>query len=407
MDSYYGLLYKLPKSNQDIFKGDPDMDFSSIVEYPKFSLGFHHFIHQNKDKMNITNEYKNKKKVYLVMNKFEPEIDDYDDNIKNKINGIIKKEVIGRSFYKIWEILSLMNLHNNKSVTTYHLMDNGTTNQAITCFRSNYGFESKNDTHIIVPFTVPYFDKHATNKTQFKRQQKLSRHKRILSRSKTDTYKLYDNNLIKKKGDIIFASSGYNWPNKNIQEQSIHKILLAEIIFALKHQEKGGHFVCRIYETFTETTIKILYTLINSYEQVFIIKPCMSRNYNSEKYLICKNFIGTSDDNIQTLEMIFDTLMSDEYNNKFIVKFFPDFDINDTIKNTFIKINSDISNNQLININEIIDFLNKQNYRGDTYNDRRNLQIKMSNYWVNLFLPNRESFDDKNKQLTNIINNLK
>jgi hypothetical protein len=45
-----------------------------------------------------------------------------------------------------------------------------------------------------------------------------------------------------------------------------------------------------MFETFTHLSIKIILILINLYDECHIYKPLMSRESNSEKYLICKNF---------------------------------------------------------------------------------------------------------------------
>lgn len=212
---------------------------------------------------------------------------------------------------------------------------------------------------------------------------------------------LFDEKEIKEitqKVDLIMAYSGYNWENKNVQEQEFHRLLLGEIIMAFKIQKKGGNFICKIYESFTKTTLKLVEVLLSVYDEIYVYKPFISRAYNSEKFLICKNFLGVDNKQIEKLELLLDALLDGTNKTKNIANIFPKFKLSDEIKNTFIKINTNISNNQLININEIIDFLNKQNYRGDTYNERRDMQIKSSEFWISRFLLNEKSLDtERNK----------
>ena len=66
---------------EDPFKNNIDVITAPTPEYPKFSLGFHHFIHQSKGKLVELEQFKGKKKVYLVFNKFERYIDDTDEDL--------------------------------------------------------------------------------------------------------------------------------------------------------------------------------------------------------------------------------------------------------------------------------------------------------------------------------------
>lgn len=416
MSKYSTLIYKLPKLSNNILDSNTDLELSNSIEYPKFTLGFHHYIHQNKDKINIFNEYKDKKKVYLVINKFEKLIDDYEKSIDLealKYFGI-KSDIgiLGRSFYKFWEILMSFNLINkDKPITTAHIADRGTSVQAISCYRNMFSRSNKDDKYYSIPITnqeiagnilpidskiVDYYKKEkSSNFVQ-------NRAKREQSRSGNGG-ELFDEKIIKDKIDLIFAYSGYNWTNKNVQEQQAHRLLLGEIIIALKIQAKGGNFVCKIYESFTKTTLKLISVLLSVYENVHVIKPYMSRSYNSEKFLVCMNYSGNSK-GVDKLETLLDTLINEK--NKHIVNIFPGFKLDDDIKNSFIKINTEISNNQLININEIMDFLNKQNYRGDVYHDKRNQQISASEYWISRFFVDKQNIDDNKNKIINDNNDI-
>lgn len=56
-------------------------------------------------------------------------------------------------------------------------------------------------------------------------------------------------------------------------------------------QKKGGHFVLKIFDIFSKLTVDLLYLLSSIYAEVYITKPYTSRLANSEKYIICKNFL--------------------------------------------------------------------------------------------------------------------
>src|SRR5690606_27128980 len=63
---------------------------------------------------------------------------------------------------------------------------------------------------------------------------------------------------------------GINFNNK---EQLHVKLILSEIYTAIKLQKNGGHFILKIFDFFTETSIQLLYLLTMCYENVYYCKP--------------------------------------------------------------------------------------------------------------------------------------
>jgi 23S rRNA U2552 (ribose-2'-O)-methylase RlmE/FtsJ len=55
-------------------------------------------------------------------------------------------------------------------------------------------------------------------------------------------------------------------------------------------QKKGGHFVLKVFDTFSSSMIELMYLLTYLYEEVSITKPLTSRPANSEKYILCTKF---------------------------------------------------------------------------------------------------------------------
>ena len=80
----------------------------------------------------------------------------------------------------------------------------------------------------------------------------------------------------------------------NNQEIHIADLLMGQIFYALVMQKKGGSFVLKIFDSFMEHTLDLLYILSSFYETVYIVKPYTSRYANSEKYVVCKNFLYSS-----------------------------------------------------------------------------------------------------------------
>ena len=95
--------------------------------------------------------------------------------------------------------------------------------------------------------------------------------------------------------DFITADGGFDF-SKDFAGQEIHmlSLLYGQVVYALTLQKKGGCFVLKVFDCFMEATLDILFLLTGMYEQVYICKPCTSRLANSEKYIVCKNFLFSS-----------------------------------------------------------------------------------------------------------------
>ena len=110
--------------------------------------------------------------------------------------------------------------------------------------------------------------------------------------------------------EFITADGGFDFScDFNNQESMVSRLLAAEMGFALALQKPGGHFILKVFDTFTKPTIDILYMLCNLYKEVFVSKPCTSRHANSERYIVCKHFrLKTSDALLPHLRAMFKQL---------------------------------------------------------------------------------------------------
>lgn len=92
--------------------------------------------------------------------------------------------------------------------------------------------------------------------------------------------------------EIITGDGGFDFSvDFNNQEHSIGKLLYAQVIYAIVMQKKGGSFILKMFDSFMAHTLDILALLSSFYEKVSITKPQTSRYANSEKYIVCKNFL--------------------------------------------------------------------------------------------------------------------
>jgi len=98
-------------------------------------------------------------------------------------------------------------------------------------------------------------------------------------------------NLHQNSCDLITADGGFDFScDFNNQETMVLRLLIAEMGFALALQQQGGHFILKMFDTFTKPTIDVIYVLCNFYREVYVSKPCTSRYANSERYIVCKHF---------------------------------------------------------------------------------------------------------------------
>jgi len=425
------IVIKLPEIKDNIFDHDEEPVFSTNIDYPKFSLGFHHYIHQSKDKMKeILNDFKSKKKVYLVMNKYEPIIDDYDKAIGNVADTYFslksKPKILNNAFYKLWEMLMTFDLiPNNDKIVTAHLAEgSGAFIQATIMYRDMFAKNVNGDKYYaltlhpddikghIEPLDEAFIKHYKSEKpSRFVQHRTFSRKMARGNKNKdngdlTDpkTIKLFTDDLGDTKADFITADGGFNWTNESTQEQDAFKLIISQICVALKIQKKGGNFVCKIYESFSLITSKLICILLACYTNVHITKPFTSRKGNSEKYLVCIGFKGINDKYLDKLENVLK--QSYKNKNKNIVNIFPKFDAPKYLLTTLTYINDVIANRQYISINEIVDFVNKQNYRGDEYHDRKEMQIKSSEFWIDRYFVDKSKLQDSKKVLTDELNKI-
>ena len=91
--------------------------------------------------------------------------------------------------------------------------------------------------------------------------------------------------------------------NKNTLEMDMFPEIYEKIIECIKLK---CNIICKLYETFTFDSIKLITKLTKSYKNVYICKPSSSKLYNPEKFIICYDFLkeGNSIVNIDIFNQI-------------------------------------------------------------------------------------------------------
>ena len=427
------------KSGKTIFDSKDEINLTTNIDYPRCSLGFNHFIHAIKKDTEILKQFENKKKVYLVMNPFERYIDASTKSIgdESKTYFELNKEkipdILSRGFYKLWEILFMFDLidETKENFVSAHLAEGpGSFIQATMFYRDMFTKKglSKNDKFYAITLHpedtkghVPELEKkfiefYSNEKprrffqhvTYDKKQSGGSLHRdngNLLDPKTLKNFYGGAESTVKEKVDLITADGGFEWVNENIQEQEYFKLLFSQIVFAINMQKKGGSFVCKFFETFTTTSLKFISILNALYDKVFFVKPLTSRPSNSEKYAVCKGFsYSESDAKLKNIVKTMNQMHSQIYENKKLNIFdiFPSYQFPKEFVSRMIIMNTELLNTQFKSISEIITFINSQNYYGDTYQDKRTVQLEASEYWTKLFFMSNGEYKENKKKINDI-----
>ncbi|VVU95186.1 FtsJ-like methyltransferase [seawater metagenome] len=426
---YTPLIFEVPKEKEDILKAKSDVQKNSFLPMPKFSLGFHSFIHQTKDKMSILDKIKKKKNFYYVVNKFEHIILNYEDDL-NKLTKIyfnIQEEtpnILSRAFYKLWEILFLFDIADSDKSITYAALAEGPGSflQATMYFREKFfNKASKNDKYFgvsihseekgvkdIAEQFIGFHNKENpgkvnVHKTFGKKESSKSKTKDNGDLTEFKTISLFKKDIKKTKkwADIVTADGGFEWNDENFQEQEAYPLIFGEIVAALNVQAKNGSFVLKLFESFTDITLKMIYITSSFYESSYIYKPFTSRPSNSEKYLVCMGFKYDQDKDKKILKEKLDKLeeILGEFKGKtYMTDIFSEFTLPSNYLDFFTKVDTTISNIQQIEINRIVDYIKGNNYYGEKYHNYRDEQIKATKFWTETFYPINKSLYEKNKK---------
>ena len=377
---YIKSIYQLPKNDKAILSYESNAKFSIYPNDSLFKYGFYYYINQTKNKMSIleTPEFKDKN-LHYVVNEFEPRIQEYvynkniDQNNKIDIyNASLKyfdikdeSDMKYIDFYAYWEMLMILNIISDKT---------SPLNILNLCNKENLGAK------MAIKF---YLDKFTNTKN-------ANKFDIISLEDIIDNKNIFDIDKIKKllnnktSYNIITADIELKWHNLNNQEQESYILLLIDIYFAMNQLNKGGCFILKIYDSFTDLTIKIISILNDVFENVFIIKPFVSRPSNSEKFLVCMNYLAVDKNKLNKL---LDIITKANNNGKYLVDIFPDYIIPESLELLNIITSVKFSNNQHKYINTMVNYLNSYNFYGDIYNELLDKQKKANNYWISTFYP--------------------
>jgi len=293
----YMTFYLLPRLHQDLHK-HIFLEFSDFVN-PSISNSLADYLYTIKE--NITS----REKQWDTYKKYTNPCEYIHSIIPYKKRSVSKYTPLSRSFFKMVEITKLFDMLNeNYPIRSFHLAEGpGGFIEAIArkrkCIQDQY-----------IGITLLY-DKNDSNIPTWKKSQTiLKEYPNIFienGQDGTGNILSFENfkycvEKYERSMDYITGDGGFDFSvDFNKQEVSINKLLFAQIAYTLCIQKKGGAFILKIFDSFMQHTIDYIAILSCFYKKVYLTKPQTSRYANSEKYLICMDFIPPITDSLKNI----------------------------------------------------------------------------------------------------------
>ena len=234
--------------------------------------------------------------------------------------SVCKLKPLSRSFYKLIEILNIFNIDfGSDPIKSFHLAEGpGGFVEALITYRENDNIKNTKDIY----YGMTLINDNDENVPGWKKSKYfLNKHpniKIITGKDKTGNLLNVDNlwycyNNFKNSIDFITGDGGFDFSiNFNEQERLSVNLIFAQIVYAIAMQKKGGKFIIKIFDIFTQITIDLLYILSSLYEKCYIVKPHTSRSANAEKYVVCNNFkLDNTYELIKKFSQFFSNLQED------------------------------------------------------------------------------------------------
>lgn len=307
-----------------------------------------------------------------------------------KHKSISKYKPLSRSYFKMIEILNLLKININddadSAISSFHLAEGpGGFIEALLHTRNN-----KNDRYI----GMTIINDNDSNVPGWKKSNNfLLKHKNVFIEKAADgtgnllnienfkyCYSKYANSM-----EIITADGGFDFSHDfNKQEINITNLLFSQIAYAIVMQKSGGTFILKIFDSFMQHTVDLLYLLSSFYQKVYIIKPNTSRYANSERYIVCKGFIfnNTSDYFFNLLLPPFMDIMNNP-DNKYVHRFL-NIDVSLFFSIKLHEYNAIFGQQQLENIYNTFSIINNKSKYEKYANNMKNNIVKCM-HWCNKF----------------------
>lgn len=312
-------------------------------------------------------------KMKKIGNPFELIYTSY--NKKRKNDSISLYSPISRSYFKLWEIFYNFDLFNNKNknINFVHLAEGpGGFMEASINYSNLRNFTNCSYWGITLKPNDEYVPDWNKLKKIFKKENNCNI-------EYGDLYVYNDvTNFIKKtdKCHIVTADGGFDYSSDfNGQELNSSKIIYSEIAVALNVLNKEGNFIIKFFDLFSLNSIQFLALLNQSFEKVYVFKPETSRPANSEKYIVCINFLDNlSSEFKNSLLTCIKNWSKDNENDSYSI--FKNYKINNQITYDLIDLNDEYLKFQIKSIDYIISIIKNKLSKNDYHNTLKDQVFK-------------------------------
>jgi 23S rRNA U2552 (ribose-2'-O)-methylase RlmE/FtsJ len=257
--------------------------------------------------LNSINFYNNFNNLNAIKSKIDAIGDKDWDYFKKKSNpfecvttngGLANYNPISRAYFKMMEIVSLFKdrfTTFSEPFTTLHLAEG--PGGFMECINNVLADMNIKD-YKMYGMTLMKDEKCVPSWKKTSYFLDYNKHISVLS-GKDGTGDLYnlDNiydimNHMPEKASIITGDGGFDFSTDfNQQENMSFPLLYCQSLAALLTQKKGGIFILKFFDTYQTKTLQLLYLLHKCYGSIHFVKPYTSRPANSEKYLVCVDFL--------------------------------------------------------------------------------------------------------------------
>ena len=209
-------------------------------------------------------------------------------------HSVCKMKPLSRAFFKMIEITRTIGLVEGiySPIKSFHLAEGpGGFIEALSFVRENdldnyYGMTLVDDYNNSIPGwkkSKTFLDK---TKNVFIETGKTKTGDLMSPTNLRDIYDKHNRSCM-----IVTGDGGFDFSSDFENQEAISSnLILCQIAFAIACQAKGGSFVLKMFDTFTSSSVDMLYLMSVIYDEVTICKLQSSRTANSEKYIVCKGF---------------------------------------------------------------------------------------------------------------------
>ena len=398
------MQFQLPRNSPSLYKY---LHYSSYegdnFPHAYVSCSLSHYLNDIKKRID------SREMSWDVYKKFTNSYEYIHTVVPGKKKSVAKLKPLSRSYFKMIELMHFFQLlqnHDKRPMKSFHLAEGpGGFIEALAHVRGN-----KEDSYIGMSILDDANDPNIPGWR--KSRQFLDEHRNVfieIGKDKTGDILSEENfhYVHERYGgtmDLITGDGGFDFSiDFNNQEHNIGKLLFGQISYAAVMQKRGGHFVLKIFDSFMAHTIDLLALLSSLYEKVYVTKPQTSRVANSEKYIVCKNFIGPPHQEMfRSLLPSFQLMLSQKDSHVFR---FLNIPISLLFMTKVEEYNSIFGQQQVENIHYTLSLIDNKHNRDDKLNSLLRQNVKKCTDWcvkhnvmyntinmnANIFLNNEEA----------------